>query len=263
MTTTKRDYYEILGVGAEADEDEIRRAYRALAREYHPDVSTEPEAEERWRELVEAYSTLSKPERRLLYDRFGFRGRGFGDELAAAAAAAEEPEPAARPDVVAELELGYYEARRGTTRKIRIEGEALCGRCGGEGGTTETCSACDGTGSVRSVSEREVGRLLQVETCETCAGAGVVFVDECSRCGGNGRVPASRTVRVRIPGGVEDGQTVRVRGEGNPSPDGERGDAFVVLRVAEAPAGRPVVKYLAALLFLAALALLAFLLLHH
>jgi molecular chaperone DnaJ len=243
MTTTKkRDYYEILGVSRDADEAEIRRAYRAHAREDHPDVA-------------EAYATLSNPERRLLYDRFGFRGGGFEDETEGF----DEEEGGSGADVVTAVDVGFYEAQRGTTRKIRIDGEALCGRCAGEGGTTEACAACDGTGSVRSVSEREVARLLQVETCETCGGAGFVLVDECSRCSGSGRVPTSRTVRVRIPGGVEDGQTVRVRGEGNPSADGDtRGDALIVLRVADPPPQRPLVRIVALVLLLAAIALLVY-----
>jgi molecular chaperone DnaJ len=261
MTTTKkRDYYEILGLDRDADEDEIRRAYRALAREHHPDVSADPD-DEGWKEVVEAYTTLSNPERKLLYDRFGFRGRGFGDELAAAAA--EEDEHGAGADVVAELELGYYEAQRGTTRRLRIDGESLCRECHGDGGETDVCGECDGTGSLRTVSDRDVGRLLQVEPCIVCGGTGKLLVDACEKCNGVGRIDVTRHVRVRIPPGVEDGQTVRVRGEGNPSLDGgEPGDAFVVLRVADPPAARPLVKYAAVLLLLAALALLVYFLLN-
>lgn len=263
MTTTKkRDYYDILGLARDAGEDEIRRAYRALAREHHPDV-TGDEDDEAWQEVVEAYSTLSNAERKLLYDRFGFRGRGFGDELAAAAVAAEEEDGVAGTDVVTELQLGYYEAKRATTRRIRIEAEAVCSRCRGEGGDTDVCGECDGTGSLRTVSDRDVGRLLQVEPCAVCAGTGKLVVDRCEKCDGKGRLEVTRYVRVRIPAGVEDGQTVRVRGEGNPPLDGgEPGDAFIVLRVADPPPSRPLVKYAALLLLLAAIALLAYLVLH-
>jgi molecular chaperone DnaJ len=263
MTTTKkRDYYEILGLSRDADEGQIRRAYRALAREHHPDVAAEAD-DETWQELVEAYATLSNPELKLLYDRFGFRGRGFGEEFAAAAAAAEEDAVSTGRDVVAELDLGYYEAQRGTTRRVRIDGEAVCARCEGEGGETDVCGECDGTGSIRSVSNSEVGRLLQVTSCPVCGGSGKLVVETCDKCGGSGRVAETRYVRVRIPAGVDDGQTVRVRDEGNASPEGgERGDAFIVLRVAEPLPSRPGVRYFALVLLAAAIALLVYLVLY-
>jgi molecular chaperone DnaJ len=247
MTTTKkRDYYEILGVSRDADEAEIRRAYRARAREHHPDVA-------------EAYATLSSPERRLLYDRFGFRGGGFADE----AAAFDEDEGGSGADVVTAVDLGFYEAQRGTTRRVRIEAEALCPRCDGEGGETDACGECDGTGSVPAVSGQEIGGLLQLESCSVCAGTGTLLVDRCDDCGGRGRLDVTRFVRVRIPAGAEDGAIVRVPREGNPLPDGdERGDAFLVVRVADPPPRRAGVRYAALVFLVLALAALAYLILH-
>jgi molecular chaperone DnaJ len=247
MTTTKkRDYYEILGVSRDADDAEIRRAYRARAREDRPDVA-------------EAYATLSNRERRLLYDRFGFRGSG----LAVEPADFGDQEGGSGADVVTELDLGHYEAQRGTARRVRIDGEGLCPRCGGEGGETDVCGECDGTGSVPTASGRDAGRLLQLESCSVCAGTGRLLVDRCGECGGRGRLDVTRTVRVQIPAGAEDGQVVRVAGEGNPRSDGgDRGDAFLVLRVADPPPRRPAVKYAALLLLLTALVVLAYLIVH-
>jgi molecular chaperone DnaJ len=255
--TQRRDYYDVLGVSQDADDEEIKRAFHALAREVHPDVSTSPEAEQRFSELAEAYSVLSKPEKRLLYDRFGVRGQsaGFSERLLDAALGETET----GTDLVTELELGYYEAARGTTRTVKLVGTASCPRCGGLGrrGTTATCESCDGTGRLKTLSKIETGRLLQVEPCPDCDGSGRAGGTTCSACDGEGRAEVRRTIRVRIPAGVEDGQTVRVRGEGLADPErGVPGDAFVVVRVADPPREGRLVRVLALVGVVLAIALI-------
>lgn len=259
----RRDYYDVLGVSRDADADEITRAFRSLAREIHPDISSSPEADEHFTEVAEAYAVLSKPEKRLLYDRFGVRGRsrGFSDRLLDAVLS-EAPTTGA--DLVAELELGHFEAVRGTTRTLRLEAVAMCPRCGGDGRTGErsVCRSCAGSGRETAVSENETGRLLQVQACGECGASGLVGGSPCGRCAGEGTARVSRTLRVRIPAGVTEGQTVRVRGEGVGADDGSPpGDAFVVLHVQPPPLERRGLR-LAALVGLAiTLALLVKLLL--
>jgi curved DNA-binding protein CbpA len=254
--TQRRDYYDVLGIAQDADDEEIKRAFHALARESHPDVSASPEAEQRFSELAEAYAVLSKPEKRLLYDRFGVRGQsaGFSERLLDAALG----EPESGNDLVTEVELGYYESARGTTRTIKFVGVAPCGRCGGLGrrGKTEACETCDGTGRRKTLSEIESGRLLQVEQCPDCGGSGRGGGRTCASCAGEGRAEVRRTIRVRIPAGVEDGQTVRVRGEGIADPDGgPAGDAFVVVRVLDPPRDPRLVRMLAIIGAVVAIAL--------
>jgi curved DNA-binding protein CbpA len=255
--TQRRDYYDVLGIAQDADDEEIKHAFHALAREVHPDVSASPEADQRFSELAEAYAVLSKPEKRLLYDRFGVRGQsaGFSERLLDAALG----EPESGNDLVTEVELGYYEAARGTTRTVKFVGAAPCGRCGGLGrrGKTEACETCDGTGRRKMLSEIETGRLLQVEQCPDCGGSGRGGGRTCASCAGEGRAEVRRTIRVRIPAGVEDGQTVRIRGEGIADPEGgPAGDAFVVVRVLDPPRDPRLVRMLAVLGIVVAIALI-------
>ena len=258
-----RDYYEVLGVPRDAEAAAIRRAYRALAREVHPDVSSDPEADESFAEVAEAYAVLSKPERRALYDRYGVRGRraAFADRLLDTLGGDGAADGL---DLVADLEVGHFEAALGTTRTIRFEAVGACPACSGLGrtGRLGPCRACDGRGRRRVVSEGGAGRLIQVEPCADCAGSGRGGGTTCGRCAGEGRALVSRTLRVRIPAGVEAGQTIRVRGEGFVDPDGgPPGDAFVVLRVLPRPREHRALRAAALVGLLITVALLAKLLL--
>jgi molecular chaperone DnaJ len=239
VTAVKPDYYEVLGVQRDADEETIRRAFHALARDCHPDVSDAPEDQQRFRELAEAYGILSKRESRLLYDRYGYRGRGnqrAEDE-------ADDGEPAPRGDNVhARIELSAKDARRGTARLLQYEAPTLCDVCDGYGTIGEPdpeCPDCAGTGQVREVSNLAAARLLRIETCASCG------LEPCDECDGTGLVDAVRRLRVRIPAGIEDGDQVRVAGEGaDAAGDGVAGDLLLELAVipkAEDPAG---VRYL-------------------
>ena len=252
MATTQRDYYEILGVPRTASEAEIKKAFRSLAREVHPDVSEAPDAEERFREVVAAYEVLSKSETRELYDRFGHAGLRsggfqpsqfdfgslsdifsafFGDDLFAGRSSGRRG-----ADVVAEVEIELAEAATGTSREVPFEVALPCDRCNGDGaepGTSvATCPSCGGAGRLQHVSRSAFGDFVRSQTCSRCAGAGRVPEHPCSRCDGAGRVVEERSRRIDIPAGIHDGQRIRLTGEGHAGGRGARpGDAYVLVHV--------------------------------
>lgn len=257
MATTERNYYELLGVSRSASDDEIKRSFRKLARDLHPDVSQEPDADQRFREVAEAYEVLSDPERRALYDRYGKAGlkRGgfepafnfgslsdvfaafFGEDVLGTRQAAR---PARGADVQAVVEIELEEAYLGVSVTLPVEVAVPCERCaatGAEPGTsTRRCPTCDGAGAVRSVSQNIFGQFVQQRTCPDCAGAGEVLEQRCGDCRGDGRVIRRSELDVEIPPGIHDGQQIRVRGEGHAGfRSSERGNAFLVVRVRPDP----------------------------
>jgi molecular chaperone DnaJ len=246
VTQTRQDYYEVLGVSRTADDEEIRRAFRALAREIHPDVSAEPEAEERFQEVAAAYSVLSKPSARFLYDRFGYRGRGSGGF---------GPRGwRGQPRILAEVELDALEADRGARREVRFVSDEECEACGGSGGvpgtSAHTCTTCGGKGRLRISSGLGSGRWLQIETCRECEGLGRIFEQRCRECDGMGSITRRRVIKVRIPAGVEDGTRLRVMGE----PE----DDHLLVRVTPGPIDSRIVRWAATALLVCALALLVY-----
>jgi molecular chaperone DnaJ len=260
VATTERDYYEVLGVSREASGADIKRAFRARARELHPDVSAAPDADGQFKEAAEAYEVLSDPERRATYDRFGHAGlrRGgfeprftdfgsiadlfaafFGDDPFGTAPAASR-QTSRGGDVQALFEIDLEEAFAGVAASVPVEVAVACERCGSSGaepGTgTTTCKVCGGAGMHRRVSRSVFGEFVAQRTCGECAGTGVVLESPCVDCGGDGRLVEAKELRVRIPPGIEDGQRLRVRGEGHAGRDGgAAGDAFVAVRVRPDP----------------------------
>jgi molecular chaperone DnaJ len=235
---TKHDYYEVLGVSRTADEDALRSAYRALARELHPDVSEAPDAEERFREVTAAYGVLSKPSRRFLYDRFGYRSHVEGGATR----------------ILAEVEIDSIEADRGTRREVRFAANDQCALCRGSGAVPGSevrgCSACGGRGRLQLSAGLGAGRWLHIEDCPECGGLGRVIPRPCPECAGSGSVTQSRVLKVRIPPGVEDGTRLRVVGE--PKED------QLVVRVLPGPFDSAVVRWTATALLLVGLGLLAY-----
>jgi molecular chaperone DnaJ len=254
MATTRRDYYEVLGVERTAGEADIKKAFRGLARSLHPDVSEEPDAEERFREVVEAYEVLSKPETRELYDRYGhagLRGGGFtptsfdlgslsdlfaaffGDDLFGASS---RPRRARGADVAAQIEIELTEAASGTTREVPFPVTVPCTACHGSGaepGTEPTtCPTCGGAGRLEHVSRTVFGEFVRTQTCASCGGVGRVIEHPCGECQGTGRIVEERTLEVEIPAGIHDGQQIRLSGEGHAgSLGGRSGDLYVLVRV--------------------------------
>jgi molecular chaperone DnaJ len=257
VATTERDYYEVLGVQRGASGAQIKRAFRALARELHPDVSSEPEAEQRFREVAEAYEVLSDPERRATYDRLGHAGlrRGgfeptfahFGDLSDVFAAFfgegifgdAPTRQPARGADVQALAEIDLEDAFTGIAVSVPVEVALQCERCAGAGaepGTeTRECSTCGGGGTVRRVSQNVFGQFVHQRPCPECAGQGRVVETPCTDCRGQGILPARHQLDVEIPPGIHDGQRIRIRGEGHAGAHGERGNVFVVVRIRPDP----------------------------
>jgi molecular chaperone DnaJ len=259
MALTEADYYELLGVPRSASDAEIKQSFRTLARELHPDVSSEPDADHRFREVAEAYEVLSDPERRALYDRYGKAGlkrRGyepgfadfgsvadifaafFGEDLLGGTGGRQRAQRGGDVQAVVEIEL--EEAFAGAPVTVPLDVALPCERCnatGAEPGTsTRTCPTCAGAGAVRSVSQNIFGQFVQQRTCPDCGGAGEVLEQPCGDCGGEGRVVTRRQLEVDIPKGIHDGQQIRVRGEGHAGFRGlERGNAFVVVRVSPDP----------------------------
>jgi molecular chaperone DnaJ len=257
MATTGRDYYELLGVPRDASEGDIKKAFRRLARELHPDVSDAPDADERFREVVEAYEVLSKSETRELYDRYGHAGLRsggftpghvdfgslsdlfaafFGDDLFSGARTGR----ARGADVAAEIEIELVDAASGARREVPFEVAIPCRRCAGEGAEpgsdVKTCPACAGTGRLQQVSRSVFGEFVRTQGCPQCGATGRVVEQRCRDCGGAGRVLEERKLEVEIPAGIHDGQRIRLTGEGHAGALGGRaGDAYVLVRVKPDP----------------------------
>lgn len=256
MATQKADYYETLSVPRNASPDDVKRAFRKLAMEYHPDRNSDPGAEARFKEINEAYEVLSDPEKRSAYDRFGHAGMegafgargfegfgpfgGFGDIFDAffGAAQTRRRTPRRGADLQVRQDLTFEEAAFGVTKSIKIARTELCTRCNGlraEPGTEpQRCQTCDGTGEVRRVQRSVFGQFINVASCDRCRGDGLIIPTPCTNCRGSGRERVTRTIEVRIPAGVDSGSQIRLTNEGElGSFGGPRGNAYVVLNVAE------------------------------
>ncbi|GAL92712.1 MAG: molecular chaperone DnaJ [Microcystis wesenbergii TW10] len=253
------DYYEILGVSRDAGKEDIKRAYRRLARKYHPDVNKEPGAEERFKEINRAYEILSEPETRNRYDRFGEAGvsggpagfdpdnmSGFADifesifsgfgGMGGQAAARRRTGPIRGEDLRLDFKLKFREAVFGGEKEIRIRHLETCQTCKGSGarpGTSpRTCTTCNGTGQVRRATRTPFGTFAQVSACPTCDGAGEVIEEKCDLCGGSGRKQETKKLKITIPAGVDNGMKLRVAREGDAGlKGGPPGDLFVYLTV--------------------------------
>ena len=245
------DYYGVLGVRRDATGDEIKRAYRKLARELHPDVNPHPEAQDRFKEATTAYEVLSDPEKREIVDLggdplsqgggggspFGAGGfGGLGDIMDAFFGASTARGPRSRvrqgSDALIRLDLELAETAFGVSRDLTVDTAIVCATCSGAGtapGThPATCDTCAGRGEVQSVQRSFLGQVMTSRPCPTCAGTGVVIPSPCATCGGDGRVRARRTVGVKVPAGVEDGMRIRLSGQGEVGPGGgPAGDLYV------------------------------------
>ena len=256
---TRRDYYEVLGVARGASEADIKKAFRGLARRLHPDVNADdPAANERFREVAEAYEVLSSDESRALYDRYGHAGLGgraatserpagatnlgdlfsmlFGDE--AFGGGGSRSGAMAGADAGAEVQITLAEAAFGVRRDIEIEIVAPCDHCGASGAEPpsqpDRCGTCGGSGSVQQVQRTMLGQMVRTGPCPTCAGRGVLIEDPCKVCRGAGRRPERRSLGVTIPAGVDHGQRVRITGQGHAGQNGgPPGDLYVQILVEE------------------------------
>jgi molecular chaperone DnaJ len=251
MSAVKPDYYELLGVPRDADSATIRAAFGAAVRQCDPALSDAPDAEDRFRELKEAYAVLSRPGSRLLYDRFGYRGR-TSDGLDQAHWQAREP-AAQGEDIAEELVLRRFETGRGGSRLFAFEAAETCPLCEGTGSADEpdpNCPACGGTGRYVRRANDDV-KTLETERCPVCA------PEPCEQCGGSGRIEVLRRLRVKFPPGIERGDQLRVAGEGNAGPrDGAPGDLLLEVTVIPEPRESRLVRYAALLLFLSAVVIL-------
>ena len=259
MAETVRDYYALLGVRRDATGEEIKRAYRKLARELHPDINPDPAEQERFKEVTAAYEVLSDPEKRRIVDLGGdplapggqgtagnpFAGfGGFGDVFEAffggAAGGARGPRSRVRPgaDALLRIELTLAEAAFGVRREISVETAVVCQTCGGDGcapGTSpRTCQTCNGAGEIQSVQRSFLGQVMTTRTCSACGGSGQQIPSPCPTCGTEGRVRARRTITVDVPSGIEDGMRIRLSGQGEVGPGGgPAGDLYI--EVSEQP----------------------------
>jgi molecular chaperone DnaJ len=256
----KRDYYEVLGVSRDASEAEIKKSYRRLARSHHPDANPgDHEAEERFKELTEAYEVLSNPEARRAYDTYGHqvpRGGGaypggepfggfedifeafFGDRFGGSFFGTSATQgPTRGNDAEVEVEVSLREAAFGADREVNVQVVGNCEVCDGVGGTeSHTCPTCGGAGSVRTVRESILGQMVTTGRCSTCGGRGRVIDIVCDNCRGSGRVSEIKTHHLRVPEGIESGMRLRVSGGGHAGePGASPGDLYVRVKVNEDP----------------------------
>jgi molecular chaperone DnaJ len=263
---TKRDYYEILGISKSATLEEIKKSYRKLAMQYHPDRNPgNKEAEEKFKEASEAYEVLSHPDKRARYDRFGHQGvrdtgfygfdnvedifSAFGDIFSGIGGGSIFDEIFGGPrrrqgeqrtrgiegsDLKITLKLTLEEIADGAEKTLKVKKFVRCSNCSGsgakEGSSLVDCSTCGGTGEIRHVSRSIFGQFINVTTCATCGGEGKVIRDKCARCSGEGRIKADSTIKVNIPAGVSRGNYIPLNGQGNAGIRGGRaGDLIVVI----------------------------------
>jgi molecular chaperone DnaJ len=259
--STKRDYYEILGVPRGCSQEEIKRAFRRLARQYHPDVNKSPDAEARFKEINEAYEVLSDEQKRAAYDRFGhagvngtmpgpgpfdpFAGFGLGDIFDAfesffspRAGVAGRTRPQRGADLRYTLTLNFEEAIFGCEKEVEIPRLETCPSCRGTGAEPGTqpvrCPRCGGTGEVRQ--RGAFFNMIVMTTCEQCHGEGVIVAIPCHECQGQGRVRVTRRLRVRIPAGIDEASQIRLSGEGEAGlHGGPRGDLYIAVRIKPHP----------------------------
>lgn len=250
----KRDYYKVLDVPRSASADEVKKAYRRLARQYHPDVNKSADAEERFKEINEAYEVLSDEQKRAAYDRFGhagvqgpagagysgFGGFGFSDIFEeffsgfGMGTRRARRGPRRGADLQYKLTISFEEAAFGCEKEIGVMRHETCPRCRGTGAELGTqpvrCPQCNGSGEVRQVQQSILGSFVNVSTCPRCRGEGEIVTTPCSRCHGHKVVQVPRTLSVKIPPGVDDGMRIRLAGEGEPgSYGGPPGNLYVVL----------------------------------
>ncbi|MFO7818688.1 MAG: DnaJ domain-containing protein, partial [Halanaerobacter sp.] len=259
----KKDYYDILGVDKNASEKEIKRAYRKLSKKYHPDISDADNAEERFKEITEAYEVLSDEETRARYDQYGHAGvnqeagggarqggfGGFGGGGAGAGGRFEDifdiffgerrgsrgsrSRSQKGADLRYTMTIDFEEAAFGAEKEITVPRTEECSECEGTGAKSEsdveTCAKCDGTGEIKFKQNTPFGQMVQTQTCDRCNGTGKFVTDPCPNCNGEGKVKKRRKVTVNIPAGVNDGHKLRMRGEGQAGENGGRaGDLYII-----------------------------------
>ena len=253
---SKRDYYEVLGLSKGASADEIKKAYRKLSKQYHPDLNKEEGAEAKFKEIAEAYEVLSDDQKRARYDQFGhedpsagFGGGGFGgaggfggfedifSSFFSGSGRRQDPNaPRKGDDLQYRMNISFEDAVFGKETEIEIPKEETCESCNGSGakpGTTpQSCSHCNGAGSINQTVDTPFGRMVNKRTCPSCRGAGKIIVDKCTTCRGDGKVQKRKKIKVTIPAGVDDGQQLRVSGQGEPGFNGgPAGDLYIVFSV--------------------------------
>lgn len=257
----KRDYYEVLGINKGASDDEIKKAFRSMSKKYHPDLNPgNKQAEEKFKEVNEAYQVLSDPDKKAKYDQFGhagvdpnfgagggFNGAGFdfgdifGDIFGGGfggfgGGRQRRNGPRRGADIRQVLDISFEEAAFGCDKTINIQTQEKCGTCGGSGAkpgsTIETCQHCHGTGQIRTQQRTVLGFMTNVTTCPNCNGEGKIIKEPCSDCRGTGRVRKSKTLEVHIPAGIDDGQTIQLSGKGEAGQKGGgNGDLLLTVRV--------------------------------
>ncbi|MDR1721421.1 MAG: molecular chaperone DnaJ [Methanobrevibacter sp.] len=259
----KRDYYEVLGVDKGADQKEIKKAYRKLAMKYHPDVSEDEDATEKFKEISEAYAVLSDDEKKQKYDQFGHAGMGgftnedifrninFDDIFQGFGGASfdfgnifdmftgggsRRGGPQRGSDIYKEITITLEEAASGVERLVKVKHDVVCPSCNGSkaepGSEVETCKVCGGSGEIRSVNNTILGQMVNISPCRACEGTGKIIKEPCHQCRGKGTIKEEKTVHVKIPAGVEDGNRLRIPNAGNAGQAGAGyGHLYVVIHI--------------------------------
>jgi molecular chaperone DnaJ len=259
--SNKRDYYEVLGVDKQASDAEIKKAYRRLAKKYHPDVNKDDkEAEAKFKEASEAYEVLSDPQKRSQYDQFGHAGMdpngfggfggfdfgGVGDIFESffgggfGRTTRSRTGPQKGSDIKHTTEISFKQAAFGVEKDISINRAEVCSTCEGtgakEGTSPSTCTYCNGSGQIQYQQSTILGQFVNIKTCDVCHGEGKVITDPCTTCKGRGRVRKNIKIKLKVPAGIDDGQTISLRGEGEPGlRGGPPGDLYVNIRVKPHP----------------------------